>query len=315
MRSGNPDALVTSNHGPQRRSLSLIVRLEFAMWCPYTDKEIDESESNPEHILPLALGGCKAFTIPVARSANSTIGSEIDGALTNDPLIAFARREFDARGHSGTQPKVISKRATFRDRPAQVTFPGGGRAPVIWDAKSRQDVSPEQVEGQQFNVQWSIPRFSRIRFTAKVALSAGFYALGDYFREHVAHGEARRIMYSASYEDFKAIASHVRTRVHDPFIPISEECRNLYSVISFLCARLHGSVVLILPGPTNLGISVGVLGNYVGTLNMPAGTSAFPDRPDYELGHCLVVVDRQLERLSFRDYLAKLHSSTPWSDL
>lgn len=122
MRSGNPDALVTSNHGPQRRSLSLIVRLEFAMWCPYTDKEIDESESNPEHILPLALGGCKAFTIPVARSANSTIGSEIDGALTNDPLIAFARREFDARGHSGTQPKVISKRATFRDRPAQVSL-------------------------------------------------------------------------------------------------------------------------------------------------------------------------------------------------
>jgi hypothetical protein len=60
------------------------------MWCPYTDREIDECESNLEHILPIALGGCDAFTIGVVRSANSTIGSEIDGALANDPLIAFA---------------------------------------------------------------------------------------------------------------------------------------------------------------------------------------------------------------------------------
>jgi hypothetical protein len=311
VRSGNSDVPVTPNPALQRRSLSLKVRPEFAMWCPYTDKEIDEAESNPEHILPLALGGCNVFTIPVARSANATIGSEIDGALANDPLIAFARREFDARGHSGTPPRVILKRATFQDRPVQVTFPGGGRAPVIWAAKSRLDVSPEQVEGQQFSVKWSMPQFGRIRFAAKVALSAGFYALGNYFREHVAHGEARRIMYSASYEDFKTIASHVRTRVADPFTPISEECHDLHSVISFSCTRIRGSVVLILPGPTNLVISVGVLGNYVGTLNMPADTSAFPGRPDYDLGHCLVVVDRQLERLSFRDYLAKLHSSMP----
>jgi hypothetical protein len=194
-------------------------------------------------------------------------------------------------------------RAVFQDRPAQVTFPGDGLAPVIWDAKSRQDVSPEQVEGHQFDMQLSILLSSRIRFVAKVALSAGFYALGDYFREHVAHGEARRIMYSTTYEDFKAVVSNVRTRVHDPFLPISEDSRVLHSAISSSCTHLRGSVVIIRCGSTNLGVSVGVLGNYVGTLDIPT-TSAFPERPEYDLGHCLVVVDRQLERLSFRDYLA-----------
>jgi hypothetical protein len=50
-------------------------------------------------------------------------------------------------------------------------------------------------------------------------------------------------------------------------------------------------------------VTSGVLGNYVGTLNMPADTSAFPYRPDWDVGHCLVVCGRQLQRLSFRDYL------------
>ncbi len=255
----------------------------------------------------------------MARSANSTIGSEIDGALANDPLIAWARREFDARGHSGTSP-TVRFRAVFQGRPAQVTFPGGGLVPVIWDAKSRQDVSREHVEGQQFTVQLSFLQFSRIRFAAKVGLSAGFYALGDYFREHVAHCDARRIMYADNYEDREAIKAHIQTRVHDPFLPISEgpiseDSRALHSVIVSSCNHLRGSVVLILRGPSNLSVSVGVLGNYVGTLNMPADTSAFPDRPDWDDGHCLVVCGRQLERLSFRDYLtnylAELESLMP----
>ena len=27
------------------------------VYCPYTDREIPESESSPEHIIPLSLGG------------------------------------------------------------------------------------------------------------------------------------------------------------------------------------------------------------------------------------------------------------------
>jgi hypothetical protein len=240
----------------------------------------------------------------VARSANSTIGSEIDGALAKDPLIAWARREFDARGHSGTPPKVDFKRAMFQNQPVQVAFPGGGQAPRIRDAKSRRYLSSDEIDGKQVEIRMRFNQFSRIRFAAKVALSAGFYALGDYFREDVAHGDARRRMYATNNEEFKAITSDNPTLVHDAFMPVKEGDRVPHSVISSSCNCLRGSVVLIVPGPANVVISVGVLGNYVGSINMPADTTKFSWTVDYDIGHCLVVVDRQLEIVSFRDYLA-----------
>jgi hypothetical protein len=57
------------------------------IYCPYADRDIPISESSPEHIIPLALGGMNGFTIPVSKDFNSSVGSEIDGALANDLLV------------------------------------------------------------------------------------------------------------------------------------------------------------------------------------------------------------------------------------
>ncbi len=65
---------------------------------------------------------------------------------------------------------------------------------------------------------------------------------------------------------------------------------------------------MIVPGPENVGVCVGILGQYVGMINLPADTSRFPDDLSYDLGHCLVVKNRKLVRVSFRQFLAALGS-------
>jgi hypothetical protein len=101
------------------------------IWCPYTDRELNESETNEEHILPLALGGSDQFVIPVDKSANSTVGSDIDGAIEKEFYVKFARREFDAVGQSGNKPEVVFKYASFDGRPVQVQFLGGNNVPRV----------------------------------------------------------------------------------------------------------------------------------------------------------------------------------------
>jgi len=39
------------------------------IYCPYADRDIPISESSPEHIIPLALGGMNGFTIPSQRTS------------------------------------------------------------------------------------------------------------------------------------------------------------------------------------------------------------------------------------------------------
>lgn len=55
----------------------------------------------------------------------------------------------------------------------------------------------------------------------------------------------------------------------------------------------------------NLGIVVGVLGQYVATLNVPANTSDFPFTELNDLGHAIVIESGHAKRISYRG-LAKM---------
>jgi hypothetical protein len=82
------------------------------IYCPYADKEIPLGDSNPEHIIPLAVGGLNSFTLPVSKDFNSRIGSEIDGALANDFLVMSQRDKHGVRGHSRKHPEVVIRNAS-----------------------------------------------------------------------------------------------------------------------------------------------------------------------------------------------------------
>jgi hypothetical protein len=274
------------------------------IWCPYTDRELELNETTPEHIIALALGGCNQLVIPVHGPTNATLGSEIDGKLTKDFIVKFLRREADARGHNKKKPQVIFKKATFQGRPAQVEFLGGKNLPLIWDARSASYVDSAIIPGETVGINFAWDRLIMFRLAAKVALSAGYFALGDYWRNHVDHGQARLIMNAGTLDEARKIKPQLKALVHDLYTDLPDDQKWFADVLRLCCALIKGSIIMIIPGPENVGVVVGILGQYFGMVNLPADTSQFPLLdPAYDLGHCLVVSDRKLARCSFRELL------------
>jgi hypothetical protein len=162
------------------------------IYCPYTDRDIPLSETSPEHIIPLALGGMNGFTIPVSRDFNSRVGSEIDGALANDFLVMSKRDKHGVKGHSKKHPQNVIPNAKNAEtgEPLHVTM-GQVHGLRLWDPKLRKDVTGQ---GQKVSIGFQVDLDVTLRFVAKVALSAGYLVYGDRFRTHVKHEDLRKIM-------------------------------------------------------------------------------------------------------------------------
>ena len=99
-------------------------------------------------------------------------------------------------------------------------------------------MSPEKVAGETLHVQMRFNFLIRLRFVAKVVLSAGYYIFGDYFKNYVSHADTRRMMYASNVEEFKAIKSDNPTLYYDTFTPVKDEDRVL------ICHYLHCVTVL-----------------------------------------------------------------------
>ncbi len=161
------------------------------IYCPYTDKEIEENETSIEHIIPSSLGGADDLAIRADAFFNKKVGSELDGALSNEFFFALRRTRFDSRGHSGKQPYATVKNARYGEdnRPAQARF-SERTGLKIWDAKDRSYNNRVPT----FQISLSINIDLPVRFVAKVALSSGYMVYGDLFREHVDHRQFRDTM-------------------------------------------------------------------------------------------------------------------------
>ncbi|UZR28055.1 hypothetical protein [Methylococcus mesophilus] len=259
---------------------------------------------NSEHIIPLALGGSNAFCLGVDKDFNARVGSSIDGVLANDFLTSMRRREFDARGHSNTPPTVLLRKSTLGDeqRPIQVTL-RGKEEPLVWDAMDKRYLDPDEVSGNKISSQFKIDIHVRKRFLAKVALSAGYFIYGDLFRSHVRHNELRALMnFSASTtrDSFAGFG----LRGYDEFSPIEEADAQQKELDSFFCQLINGSCVIAGLGPQNVVFVVGVLGKWIGTLNVPAVTESFPVEREHDLGHVVVLRDGGMTRMSYRQLAA-----------
>jgi hypothetical protein len=273
-------------------------------WCPYTDLVLPDDAVNSEHIIPLSLGGANDFCIPVEKQFNAQAGTKIDGALANDFLTLIRRREFDARGHSNTPPTAVLRKSVLEDgkRPIQVTLRGKDD-PLIWDAKSNRYLQKHETAGKRISSQFKIGMYDRKRFLAKVALSSGYFIYGEIFRNCVRHSELRALMNLSTLEspnDFKDF----ELRGYDEFSPIANVDKQQKEMDTFFCQLIKGSCVIAIPGPQNVGFVVGILGKWVGTLNVPATTDSFPFDDEYDLGHVIALRDGKMIRMSYRQ-LAK----------
>ena len=281
------------------------------IYCPYTDSDIPESETNSEHIIPLSLGGANGLEIPVHSSFNTKVGSELDGKLANEFFWALRRTEYDARGHSGKEPFATSKKASYGedDRCAQVRF-HHKKGVSIWDVRDRKYIGEKgSIINASFDIDIDLP----MRFTAKVALSAGYYVYGDLFRQHVDHCQLRDVMnIEPAKLDLTKTPSelgtgHLTLQTDDylreaPSDPASE--------IRRMCSSIRGSVVFLVPGQDCFRVAVGLLGHYLAIVNVPARTDLFPSEGDCAWGHVLSIVDRRLKRFSWVDWLKQWVEAT-----
>ncbi|RQO43078.1 hypothetical protein DBV14_26605 [Variovorax sp. KBW07] len=162
----------------------------------------------------------------------------------------------------------------------------------------------EEIAGQQFESSFTIDRHTRLKFVAKVALSAGQFIYGDLFRQHVRHNELRATMNLTPSTPRETFAGF-ETLGYDEFSPVADGDAKQVVLDRFLCETVKGSCVMAIPGPRNLGFVVGVLGKWTGTLNVPAVTDTFPSLDDHDLGHVITLVDGKMERLSYRAFVGR----------
>ena len=275
-------------------------------WCPYTDEDLDVGGTTPEHIIPLSLGGSNLFCIPVDADYNSRVAAKIDAAVANDFLVSFRRRAFGTAGHSGKEPSVILRNSKLTDsgNPIHVTL-RGEELPIIFDHKSRKILEDKDMLGKKFVSQLKFEHLAYIKFTAKVALSAGYYIYGEIFRNCVAHHELRLLM-NYSYGNSESPFSSGHLRVYDKFCEVKESDRVECDTHKFMCSTVNGSCVLVIPCTENVIFIVGVLGEWIGTVNIAADTKSFPLDGEHDLGHAVILEDKKKVTLSYREFARRM---------
>ena len=276
------------------------------IYCPYTDRDIPDSRADSEHIIPLSLGGVNGFEIPVDADFNSRVGSELDGALANEFMWVIARTEYDALGHSGKEPKATIKDASYGDenRVAQVHF-HKKKGVSVWDVRDREFKSRPGPIRISTSMNIDLP----MRLTSKVALAAGYYVYGDVLRQYVDHQQLRDVMnidpskLDLTKSPDELGISHINLIVDDwtHHVPSNQDLQ----CVRLFCSAVRGSVVMLIPARDQLSVAVGILGQYLAMVTVPAETEAFPKDGEYTWGHVIALSKRQIFRTSLADGLSQ----------
>jgi hypothetical protein len=175
----------------------------------------------------------------------------------------------------------------------------------VFDLIDRQFVTEDSPGNFSFRVTHELDL--HFRFVAKVALSAGYFVYGDLFRTAVQHDTLRKVMHHRWGDPDE----HLRDLDvwADSMLYQHDDIR--LKLIRTLCrASSPYSIVGLVPGKNSLRVFVGILGDYIGMLTVPADTSAFPNEGQFRLGHVLQCHPRQgIARLSFMDTMIQIRKN------
>ena len=271
-------------------------------YCPYSDQDLRHDRTTSEHIIPLSLGGANGFEVRVDADLNAKLGSELDGQLANEFFIAMRRTAFDARGHSGKEPWATIRDARYGpdDRPAQVHF-HRRHGIRLWDALDRE----ENFGGGEIHISTTMDIDLPVRFAAKVGLAAGYFTYGKTFRDCVDHHQLRQVMTTdpaklqSDNGTFQAIAKSIHARVDSYLFETPSMSDWKLLVLRKFCELANCSTVVLVPGPDSFQVTVGILGQFMATINVPADTARFPNEGDFRWGHVLLSKNKSLSRTSW----------------
>ena len=278
------------------------------MYCIYTDQDVAEESGNLDHIIPLSLGGTNEFVIWSDKDYNSLVGSEVDGAINKDLLIAPHLMQSGVKGHSKKPTVPRWRKATIDGRPAQATLTPTGFE--FWDAIQRRNLTQDELAGQEITLTFNIGAFTAIRFLAKVILGGSYFIYGEPIKSVLDCDSLRKIIMldvDSARKDEALLASDFKIcdRFHRDVQPGGEAY--LYRLA---CERLGRSVFIAIPHNDAVSFHVGITGSYIGSMICPADTAHMPLDGDHDLGHVVVLAPGAMERSSLREFMKHL-----WRDI
>jgi hypothetical protein len=279
------------------------------IYCIYTDKFIEEENCNPEHIIPLSLGGCNEFVIKVDSQKNSELGAALDGKLANDFLINLIRQKHNYRGHTKNPVVKTIKNSKIKgtsniEIPAQVTFLDGRIE--VFNPIERRVLTEDEVRGLSLISTFRFDRFLRLCFTAKVILSAGYYVYGETFIKYADHVSLRKLM-NLNLTETKESLRNLPLRVVDKFHYIPEDSKGTLGIHELICTTIGNSCVIFMLSTENIIASVGIGGDFIGSINFKADAAKFPNEELFRLGQVIAIQNNEVNRESFYNVIAKIN--------
>jgi len=274
------------------------------VYCIYTDQDVAKADGNWDHVIPLSLGGTNQFQVWSQEAFNSKMGSEVDGALASDPLLAPGLARSPVKGH-GKKPVPRWRRATIAGRPAQISHtPEGMR---VWDARAGRELTEHESAGENLTVQLNIGMFTALRFLAKVALGGGYFVYGKALLTAIDCAALRKVIAL----DIEAAKTDPALRscgfqIVDRFHPDAKPGAPAY-LYRVMCELMPRSIFITEPFANGIAFHVGVLGTYIGTIFCPGDTHGIPvEGEDHDRGHAVILAPGTFERHSFEALLLDL---------
>lgn len=273
-------------------------------YCPYTNTNLDDDDSNPDHVVPLSLGGVNGFEVASDARFNAHAGSKIEGPIVNDPLFALARRDADARGHNNKPPVPVWKYSVLNAQPVQVSL---GNTIKVWDCRRRVYLTEEEAAGAVCESTWKIDKYAAIQLTAKIAIGTCYFLGGlkllDAIEIEALRWLARTDLSAAQAAGPDALPEiaaklTVWDRFHPNVAPSGPE--RMWSFATEFTGR---STIILRPFRNGLAVHVGLLGMYLGTVVTEAQHQKLEAALPCDLGLVLLLAPGTLERSELRDFL------------
>lgn len=276
-------------------------------YCVYSDCQIGTAEGNWDHVYPLSLGGTNQFVVWSEVAINSLMGSVVDGALANDPLMALQLAKAGVKGH-GKPSRPRSWRAKLGDRPAQIQLEPQGMK--VWDARERRTLDINEIGDTQITTNFFIGAFTALRFLAKAALGGGYFVYGEPLLEAIDCSFLRKIILldpEAAKKDAALLACNFQIcdRFHADAMPNGP--LHMYRVA---CELTRRSLFIAQPHANGIAFHVGVVGNYIGTIFCPGDTRAIPmEEGLHEGGQAIFLAPGPMKRVGFHEALRDLRAA------
>ena len=104
----------------------------------------------------------------------------------------------------------------------------------------------------------------------------------------------------------REIFDGMELRGYDEFSFIEEQDKEQAQIDKLCCQAASGSCVITVPTSRSLIFIVGILGKWMGTLNVLANTEEYPFDGEHELGHVVTASENKIHRISYKQLLEEL---------